>query len=249
MTDYTYRYPGFSALMDAFIRIGLLESRSLLDDVHSWSALAPRALARKYRINNFREDDEKSFQSAVKDLTGLSDNRISELMYALSWLGITPSSRARNPITIPLPTKGTTPIDLFSYILSHKLRYQEKERDMVILTHEIIATPNETSPLTLPSLSTPPTPEEVYTSTLIAYGTPVSGISAMARTVGLPVAFAALAIVDGRIATRGVCGPSMPELYRPVLAGLEEAGIGFVEDVDSNHSLAGQSLRDSLALT
>ncbi|GJJ14359.1 hypothetical protein Clacol_008623 [Clathrus columnatus] len=223
----TLRYPGFSSLMDVFKRIGLLESRSSLEGIRSWSALASRSLARKYHLNTLKDNDEASFRSAIKDLVDLSEEQMSELMRALSWLGIAPSPSSYNTPThntIPFPTtKDMTPIDLFSNILSHRLKYQDRERDMVILAHEIIAvSENNSSPF-----------EEVHTSTLTAYGTPVSGISAMARTVGLPVAFAALAIVNGRVAgTRGVCGPSMSEIYEPVLVGLEEAGIGFVEGVN-----------------
>lgn len=51
----------------------------------------------------------------------------------------------------------------------------------------------------------------------------------MARTVGLPVAFAALNIADGKIAMRGVTGPTDPSIYKPVLRGLEEVGLGMTE--------------------
>lgn len=256
-SQISYRYPGFASLMDAFKQIGLLESDFFLDGIRSWSALAPRALARKYHITNLREDDGPSFRSAINDLTGLSEDRTSKLLHVLSRLGVAPSSDPANnnkntpATTIPaLPTtnlEDTTPINLFSNILSHRLRYKENERDMVILTHEIVAVPNEPSP-DLAAPSSKGEEEEVHTSTLVTYGTPVKGISAMARTVGLPVAFAALAIADGRVSTRGVYGPSLPEIYEPVLAGLEEAGIGFVENVKLNDQSGRGSLRDRLEI-
>lgn len=244
----TLRYPGFASLMDAFKQIGLLESSFNLDGLPSWSALAPHALARKYNIAKLPEDDTRSLQSAIKDSTGFSEEQTSKLVHVLSSLGVAPSRSSSDPANItpalmPAHLQDRTPINLFSNILSHRLRYKENERDMVILTHEIIAVPNEPSKAGS---------EEVHTSTLVTYGTPVNGISAMARTVGLPVAFAALAVADGRVSTRGVCGPSVPEIYGPVLAQLEEAGIKFVENVEMNdRALSGNgplSLQDRLEI-
>jgi alpha-aminoadipic semialdehyde synthase len=114
------------------------------------------------------------------------------------------------------------PIDIFAYLLAHKLQYKPHERDMVILSHEIIAKAREPS-----SYGREQGHEEVYTSSLMTYGTPKA--SAMAQTVGLPVAIAALNVLDGKVDVRGVVGPSEPCIYKPVLRGLEEAGLGMVE--------------------
>lgn len=51
----------------------------------------------------------------------------------------------------------------------------------------------------------------------------------MSKTVGLPLAFAALRVLDGGIRTRGVAGPFGEEVYKPVLAGLAEMGLGMRE--------------------
>ena len=85
------------------------------------------------------------------------------------------------------------------------------ERDLVALTHEI---------RTLDAGSAART----YRSTLVAYGN--DRHSAMARTVGIPVALAALGVLDGRIGVRGVQGATDESVYGPVLEGLEERGIG-----------------------
>lgn len=53
--------------------------------------------------------------------------------------------------------------------------------------------------------------------------------TAMAKTVGLPVAMATLAILNGKIKTPGVKIPIAKEVYQPILKELETFGISFNE--------------------
>jgi saccharopine dehydrogenase-like NADP-dependent oxidoreductase len=53
--------------------------------------------------------------------------------------------------------------------------------------------------------------------------------TAMAKTVGLPVAMATLLILNGKIKTPGVQIPIRKEVYLPILKELEENGIIFKE--------------------
>ena len=53
--------------------------------------------------------------------------------------------------------------------------------------------------------------------------------TAMAKTVGLPVAIAAIKILKGMITTPGVQLPISREVYEPILKELEEKGIIFHE--------------------
>ncbi len=54
--------------------------------------------------------------------------------------------------------------------------------------------------------------------------------TAMAKTVGLPVAIAAVKILNGDISTPGVQRPIAKEVYEPILKELEENGIIFREE-------------------
>ncbi|QHI37137.1 Lysine 6-dehydrogenase [Kordia antarctica] len=54
--------------------------------------------------------------------------------------------------------------------------------------------------------------------------------TAMAKTVGLPVAIAALKILNGEIKTPGVQLPITKEVYAPILKELKEFGITFNEE-------------------
>ncbi|TLP82634.1 saccharopine dehydrogenase family protein [Maribacter sp. ACAM166] len=53
--------------------------------------------------------------------------------------------------------------------------------------------------------------------------------TAMSKTVGLPVAMAALKILNGKITTPGVQIPILKEVYEPILEELKSYGINFKE--------------------
>jgi hypothetical protein len=53
--------------------------------------------------------------------------------------------------------------------------------------------------------------------------------TAMAKTVGLPLAISCLMILNGQINSSGVQTPVIKEIYEPVLKELESFGIYFNE--------------------
>jgi alpha-aminoadipic semialdehyde synthase len=176
--------------------------------------------------------DLASILSAISDIIPSSD--LPALIEALDFLSLLPSSSSL-PSTPPIPKTPQLPIDLFTILLAHKLRYEPHERDLVILSHEIV-----TESLTSPSTT------EVHTSSLVSYGT--SRASAMSRCVGLPVAFAALQVLNGGVDVRGVAGPTDESVYGAVLRGLEEVGLGMKESVKTGAGMEG-GLRDGLSTT
>ena len=54
--------------------------------------------------------------------------------------------------------------------------------------------------------------------------------TAMAITVGTPVAIATKLFLTGVIKQKGVVVPTMKEIYEPVLKELEEFGVKFIEE-------------------
>jgi saccharopine dehydrogenase-like NADP-dependent oxidoreductase len=53
--------------------------------------------------------------------------------------------------------------------------------------------------------------------------------TAMAKTVGLPVAIASLLILNGKVLTHGVQIPITRDVYEPVLKELARHGVNFHE--------------------
>lgn len=226
-----------------FKTIGLLDNTTPIK-LHHWNTLTRQCLAN--RLGTVITDDSASLLSALSEL--LPRSQIASLLDALNSLSIIPDNFSENlggsaysmpnDILPPVPAKPLPPIDLFATLLAHKLRYRPHERDLVVLSHEIITRPMSS----LEPLNEPSGGEEVHVSSLVVSGTPE--MSAMARCVGLPVAFAALGVLDGHFRVRGVQSPIHKEIYERVLTDLESVGLGMKEN--SRASKTGMTVEQSI---
>ena len=52
----------------------------------------------------------------------------------------------------------------------------------------------------------------------------------MAKTVGLPIFFACKLLLENKIPMKGVKIPIYPEIYKPILQELAQAGINFFKN-------------------
>jgi len=205
----TLRYKGFSLVLATFQQLGLLDSAPLPalaanSPPISWPALLTRLLGAQLQAG-------KSLQANVLHRLGLDvqDKRSSatRVIAALEWLGILDEAQL-------VPARGT-PIDSLCALLTERLSFGRDERDMVLLSHEFHIAWTDCT--------------ERRTTTLLAYGE-VDGYSAMAKTVGVPVAIAAQMILNNEIKAVGVHAPFSPDIYLPMLDKLKAEGICFVEN-------------------
>ncbi len=130
-----------------------------------------------------------------------------EVIKRLEWLGLFADE--------PVAVKRGSPLDILTSRMVERLSYREGERDMIVLRHEFLVRRRDGR-------------AERIRSTLIDYGIP-GGDSAMARTVGLPVAIAARLVLEGRIRQAGVRLPFDRGTYEPILAELKTFGLAFRE--------------------
>jgi saccharopine dehydrogenase (NAD+, L-glutamate forming) len=110
--------------------------------------------------------------------------------------------------------KKATPAEILQKILMDSWTLLEDDKDMIVMYHKFGYELNG----------------ETYQtdSTMVTLGEDQT-YTAMAKTVGLPVAIAALAILNGKIKTPGVQIPITKEVYDPILKELEDYGIKFKE--------------------
>lgn len=116
----------------------------------------------------------------------------------------------------PLPAKQSS-AKILQSLLESRLAMQPADKDMIVMVHEVSYLLNQQ--------------KEKVVSTLIVKGTD-SMQTAMAKTVGMPLAIAAILILEGKIKLKGLHIPVLPEIYEPVLTGLEENGISFSEKIE-----------------
>jgi saccharopine dehydrogenase-like NADP-dependent oxidoreductase len=105
--------------------------------------------------------------------------------------------------------------DVLQLALEKKLMLQPQDKDMVIMLHEITYEKESLS--------------YKATSSLLLKGED-SKHTAMAQTVGLPLAIATKLILNGGIKLTGLHIPICREIYEPVLAELAAHGITFIEE-------------------
>jgi len=110
--------------------------------------------------------------------------------------------------------KDATPAQALQKILMDKWTLASTDKDMIVMYHKFgyeLKGKKRQIDATMVVLGK----DQTYT--------------AMAKTVGLPVAMATLAILNGKITTPGVQIPISKEIYEPVLKSLETHGIFFNE--------------------
>lgn len=124
----------------------------------------------------------------------------------LKWLGLFSDRKVGQPCS--------TVAGMMSNLLQEKLPLVEGGRDLVILQHEVTVEKDEA--------------RRKVTSYMIAEGER-DGMTAMAKTVGLPAALGVDMILAGTIPLRGVQIPTHPSIFEPVLEGLAKWGLRFQE--------------------
>jgi len=110
--------------------------------------------------------------------------------------------------------KEATPAQALQKILEDKWTLAKDDKDMIVMYHKFGYELNGK--------------KHQIDSHMVAMGDDQT-YTAMAKTVGLPVAIAALKILNEEITTPGVQLPIAKEVYEPILKELEDLGIIFKE--------------------
>lgn len=127
-------------------------------------------------------------------------------MEMIKWTGIL----SENIIGI----SNASPAQVLQHLLEEKWRMKDSDKDMIIMQHQFEYTFDKKNIF--------------HTSSLVVKGEN-SIYTAMAKTVGTPVAIAARLILNGKISLKGVQIPIHRSIYEPVLKELKQYGISFVE--------------------
>lgn len=110
--------------------------------------------------------------------------------------------------------KKATPAQILEKILTENWTLQPEDKDMIVMYHKFGYELNGK--------------KEQIDSKMVCLGEGQI-YTAMAKTVGLPIAMATLLILNGKIKTPGVQLPIREEVYLPILKELEEYGVVFKE--------------------
>lgn len=110
--------------------------------------------------------------------------------------------------------KDATPAQILQKILMESWTLEKEDKDMIVMYHKFGYELNGE--------------KKQIESNMVVIGDDQT-YTAMAKTVGLPVAIATLKILNGEIKTPGVQLPISKEVYEPILKELQSHGINFKE--------------------
>lgn len=200
----TLRYPGYCEVWSQIVRLGLPNEELVVPGLHekTYAELTEMCLPRSLTGTRL--------QSRVANYLNISAT--GEIMEKLEWLGIFDDTK--------IGQGATTPAEAMIELLRRKLVLNEDECDTVILQHEVEVCYEQGDAR-----------RERIVSTFVHRGDP-GGMTAMARTVGLPAAIAVKLLMTGEITMRGSQLPTHPQIYEPILAELENEGLRFEETVE-----------------
>jgi len=130
----------------------------------------------------------------------------SDVMFRLRWLGLFEDK--------PVGLHQGTPAQILEHILKKKWTLRKEDRDMIVMWHKF-------------NFIDQGKPRQVESS-MVTLGDDDQN-TAMAKTVGLPLAIAAKLILKEEIKLKGTHVPTSKEIYLPVLAELAKLGFDFNE--------------------
>jgi len=118
------------------------------------------------------------------------------------------------PFTLTNSAHSTNNASILQWILEEKWKLEPSDKDMIVMQHQIeYSLQNVTHSIE---------------SSLVLIGKDATH-TAMASTVGLPLAISVCAYLKGEITCTGLHIPTLPEIYEPVLKVLKQEGIVFTE--------------------
>ncbi|KAM0037320.1 putative oxidoreductase [Helianthus debilis subsp. tardiflorus] len=221
----TLRYQGFGEIMGSLARIGFFHNEvcPILTNKDR-----PRPRPATYRtflfalleLDNSDDDDEsvKAEKLISERLLALGickqDEAAIRTAKAIIFLGFYEQTE--------VPSSCQTAFDVTCLRMEERLAYTRTEQDMVLLHHEIVVDFSNGCPT------------EHHQATLLEFGRVDNGkeTSAMAFTVGIPVAIGTLLLLAKNITTTGVLRPIDPEVYEPALEILHAYGFNIMEKTD-----------------
>lgn len=196
----TFRKPGYCRGWSLLIDLGMTDDSYQMEDCEHMSYRDFTNSFLKYR---------KTDSVEIKLAHYLNIDWESDEMEMIKWLGLLNPNKK-------VGLKNASPAQILQKILEEKWSMQKDDKDMIVMYHKF-------------NYHFDDQVEHELKSYMIVKGEN-SHLTAMAKTVGLPLAIAARLIINEKIKAHGVLLPLHKEIYLPILRELKEYGIHFVEE-------------------
>jgi saccharopine dehydrogenase-like NADP-dependent oxidoreductase len=158
----------------------------------------------KQFVDSFIPQGEGDNKKRLAEYVGIPAK--GKIMDMLEWLGIFEER--------PIKLKDVSPAQILQALLEEKWKLKDGDSDMIVMQHQF---EYEVKNI-----------KHKLSSSLVVKGDDAIH-TAMSKTVGLPLGIVTKLILNGQIDLKGVCIPTVKEIYTPLLAELDSMGITFVE--------------------
>lgn len=195
----TLRKPGYCKAWDIFVQLGATDDTYVLEGSEN--------MTNREFINSFLAfNPSDSVELKFKHYLNIRQDDI-ELFEKFEWLGIFENTK--------IGLKEATPAQILQHILEKKWTLAPEDKDMIVMWHRF-------------RFKTSTGEDKEIHSSMVVKGDD-QRYTAMAKTVGLPLAISVKMILNETISTPGVHVPILDEIYNPILDELENYGINFIE--------------------
>ena len=195
----TIRKVGFSESWNMFVKLGLTNDNFKISNSENMSF--------KEYVNCFLPyDDKLSIEEKLQRVLSISKG--DENWEKIKEIDILSSNKK-------IPLKNASPAQILEYILKDAWKLEKKDKDMIVMYHEF-------------GYETSLGENEKIISTMVCKGKDDT-YTAMAKTVGLPLAISSILLLNNKINHTGIHTPIDKEIYNPVLKELDANGINFEE--------------------
>ncbi len=196
----TLRQTGYCKAWNVFVKLGLTDDTFVIKDTNTKTYTQ--------LLQSFLPNKAGSVKQNLIDFIGTEADAACIAM--IEWLGFFDN--------VKIELAQGTPAQLLQHLLEKKWLLKPNDKDLVVMQHqfEIDNSKNKTLP-------------KKIISSLVVTGTDQHH-TAMAKTVGLPLAIAVKNFLTGKFRLTGVQIPIHKEIYEPLLQELEQHGISFKEE-------------------
>jgi len=195
----TFRRPGFCRAWNVFVQLGATDDSYTMENTEN--------MTHREFINSFLYYHPTD-SVELKLYHYMHIDQDSDIIQKLKWLGIFSNTK--------IGLKQATPAQVMEHILKQKWQLQPGDKDMVVMWHKFTYRDKNTG-----------NPMQLTSSLVVAGENDIH--TAMAKTVGLPLAVAVKLFFNGKMNLTGMHIPTDRLIYKPVLAELTKHGIVFNE--------------------
>jgi saccharopine dehydrogenase (NADP+, L-glutamate forming) len=200
----TLRMRGYCKAWSVFVKLGLTDDSYFIE--------TNKPLTYRQLVESYLPAGKKSTQQKLMELMGAEMD--ADTLSKIEWLGILEDKKI-NLERFKNTTNAISPAMILQDLLEEKWKLKEDDKDMIVMQHRLECK-NKLGEI------------KKISSSLIVKGENQI-YTAMAKTVGLPLAIVTKLILQNKIVTKGVVIPVLKEIYQPLLLELETLGVIFNE--------------------